>query len=292
MNAPRLQEAPKPATHRPHGTRVKFVVEKCRCLRCRAAHRAYENNRRRQRAYGRKPYVDAEPVRQHVLALRAAGIGRRQLSALSGVSENTISKLLTGCPARGMGPSKGVRPDTARKILAIRPRRENVAGKVHIDATGTHRRLQALVAIGWNQTRLAERLGLSRANFGTMMHQAKVTAATASKVRALYDELWDKHPPESTRNERTAASKARNQARANGWAPPAAWDDDAIDHPDARPQGVTNLPTNRRKLLPPVDEIQKLLDSGDTVAFIAQRFKARPASIRSALSRARRTQAA
>ena len=59
-----------------------------------------------------------------------------------------------------------------------------------LEAHGTRRRLQALVAIGYSQSYLADRLGIHAGNFGTMFHhRGQVTVATARAVADLYDEL-------------------------------------------------------------------------------------------------------
>lgn len=103
------------------------------------------------------------------------------------------------------------------------------------DTAGTRRRLQALMRCGWSLSLLAARLGQSRQSLRAKMHRRRVTAATACAVRGLYDDLWDKPPPEGTRFERRAATMAREYAQERGWALPMAWDDDQIDDPAASP---------------------------------------------------------
>ena len=92
--------------------------------------------------------------------------------------------------------------------------------------------MQALVAVGYSQAILAARLGIQRSNF-RLAACDQVTAATARAVRELYDELWDVPPGESTHRARISASRAHNYARARDWALPMAWDDEALDDPDA-----------------------------------------------------------
>jgi len=195
--------------------------------------RCYERNRNRQKAYGRwQPMlVDAEPVRAHVQALQAAGLGGRRISELSGVSRTSLTALITGRPNRGTGPSRTVRADTAQKLLAIplpdRPMAVVKSG-ARLDACGTIRRLQALVAIGWSQTMLCEELGWWDGNATRLFlgKQVWVTASTARKVAQLYD-----------RKSMTAGpnQSARDRAKRKRWAPPLAWDDDLIDDPNAHP---------------------------------------------------------
>jgi hypothetical protein len=219
---------------RPH-SRAKYVIEKCRCAVCREGHRKYEQNRRRQRAYGRASYVNAEPARAHVRALQSAGMGWHRIAAFAGVHNSVVSKLLYGDRSRGMEPSKRVRPATAAKLLAVTAGLDVLGATVLFDATGTHRRLRALVTIGWSQAKLAARLSMEPGNFGKTIRSLRVQAVTARAVRALYDELWTVAPPEDDHRERISVSRAKNYARAHGWLPPMAWDDDQIDDPDAEP---------------------------------------------------------
>jgi hypothetical protein len=268
---------------RPHG-RAKYVVEKCRCHTCRTDARAYERNRRRQRAYGRQAYVDAEPVREHVRQLQAAGLGWKRIAALAGLDHSVVWKLIYGDRSRFDGPSKRIRPATAEKILAVRATLDNLGDTVPVDATGTRRRLEALVAIGWSKSKLADRLGMLPSNFGGVMQRGQLHAATVRAVRKLYDELWNVRPPEETHRDKISASRARRYAREHGFAPPLAWDDDQIDDPDARPDGVE--PRRARGSLPPADELRFLLNAGESRAAIAARFGVREDTVERALKRA------
>lgn len=113
------------------------------------------------------------------------------------MSTGSVSKLLYGGPG-DWPPSRRIRPQTAAAILAVRPSAQAVAAGALVDSAGTHRRVQALVTNGWSQARLAAQLALTGSNFATMMRRGQVTAATARAVRELYDQLWDKAPPDRT----------------------------------------------------------------------------------------------
>ena len=99
-----------------------------------------------------------------------------------------------------------------------------------VDSTGTARRLQALVALGYSQTYLWDRLtgDSKRQNCHHLLTQARptVTAKTARKVAELYDELSMTPGP---------SDRSRRKAAYYGWAPPLAWDEDEIDNPEAHP---------------------------------------------------------
>lgn len=219
---------------RPHGN-AKYHLENCRCPVCCEAARDYDNSRRRAIAYGRwQPYVDAEPVRQHVKALGEFGIGWMRLARISGVPRGSVSKLLYGDRPRGLAPSKRVRPETALKLLAVEPALDNLGNRVAIDGTGTRRRLQALVAKGWPQSELARSIGMDRANFARTIISGLVTAGTHRATVALYDQLW-RADPEQHGIHRRWINKSRTLAATRGWAPIGAWDDDLIDDPTAFP---------------------------------------------------------
>ncbi|MDF2710608.1 MAG: hypothetical protein K0R62_6260 [Nonomuraea muscovyensis] len=219
---------------RPHGN-AKYHLEKCRCPICTQAARNYENNRYRAMAYGRwQPFVDAEPVRQHVHALGEFGIGWIRAAKLAGVSTGGVSKLLYGDRLRGLAPSRRVRPETALKLLAVEPTLANLGDRTAVDGAGTRRRLQALVYAGWTQSELARRIQMNRSNFGKTIVSALVEVATLKAVRRLYDELWRVDPVEAGVPVWRAA-EARKTAESRGWAPIGAWDDDRIDDPNAFP---------------------------------------------------------
>lgn len=205
----------------------------------------------RLRAYGRwAPFVDAGPARAHVHALGGAGVGWKRAAALAGVSTGAMSKLLYGGPGN-RAPTRRIRPQTATAILAVRADTRNLGGSALVGATGTHRRLQALVAIGWSQAKLAARLGMTPANLGAMMRRAQVTASTARAAAAVYGELWNQQPPQSSQREKIAAARARNHARARGWAPPLAWDDDQLDLPGGKPATGWRRPDPDGRSQPP-----------------------------------------
>lgn len=221
-------------SHRQHGTRVKYVVDKCRCAPCRQANSLAAAERRRLNAYGRPAYIDATPARTHVRRLGAQGMGWKRVARAAGLSPSTVWKLMYGDPARGRQPNKRVKPATAAKILAVEL---DLADGAKIDATGTRRRLQGLVAIGYSQSYLARRLGIHPGNFGTMFHhRGQVVVATARAVADLYDEL--SMTPRQAVDQRTkiSISRAKNQAARSMWLPPLAWDDDTIDDPAAQPE--------------------------------------------------------
>lgn len=231
-----VDRTPRPCQHKQaqhkHGQYATYTLDSCRCLQCTEAKTVYERKRSRQKAYGRwAPYVDAAPARAHVRALMDAGVGLKRISRLSGVSQGCLWKLMYG-KRDGTGTPRltaSMRQDTVDRLLKVGAR--DHADGARVNVTGAHRRLQALVVLGWSQAKLAARLDVGRSNFGTMMAGEQITVATARRITALYEQLWNSAPPESTHRDKIAASRARNLARARGWAPPLAWDD--IDNDEA-----------------------------------------------------------
>jgi len=121
------------------------------------------------------------------------------------------------------------------------------------DAAGTRRRLQALMYGGWSLGLLSARLGQSRQVLRVKLRdRGRVTAATVRAVRELCDELWNQPPPGETKFERRAATMARRYARERGWVPLLAWDEDAIDDPDAVPVAGWRRRGERRPAASPV----------------------------------------
>ena len=225
-----------PRTAHVHGTRAAYVRDGCRCPHCRAANTAASNARHRERAFGRwHPFIDAAPTREHVQTLRAAGIGLDQIAKLAEVSASHVRQLIYQ-RRDGRPPIQRVRPATAERLLRVHVSTANRAPRSHLDATGTRRRLQALVAIGWTPSRLAAEMGRSTPELRRSMTSARVTATTAQQVRDLYERLWDVRPPHATSAQRAAIDTSRAYARRHGWLPPLAWDD--IDTDPHRPDDI------------------------------------------------------
>lgn len=237
-----VDRTPQPCHHKQvrhqHGTYACYVQDACRCTPCARANADYEQQRTRRNAYGRSNLTDAAPVRAHVEQLGEAGIGLKTLAARSGVSHGALWKLMYGKtrPDGTRTPSQRIRKDTAAAILAVKPDLDTLADGARIDGTGTRRRIQALMACGWSVPRIVAEAGVAdRQPVDHALNHEKVLAATAKAIADAYDRLWDTAPSERDQRERIAAARARNRALAAGWAPPLAWDDDAIDDPQATP---------------------------------------------------------
>jgi hypothetical protein len=211
-----------------HGTTAGAVAG-CGCLHCRVAIGNYKTTRERRIAYGTwQPYVDAEPVREHLRILGAAGIGWQQAATVADVSPNTVNHLLYG--KGGRLPARRCRKELADVLFAVQPILDNYADHALVDATGTVRRLRALVVAGWPMQDLGDRLPGHRESMRRLIRNGaeRVTAEVARAARDLYDAL-----PEPIEDRWTPRRRAL--AASLGWAGAGAWDVDTIDDPAAVP---------------------------------------------------------
>ena len=216
MNTPAPQPCLHPNARHQHGTRTAYVADECRCPECCTANTTYEQNRVRAHLYGRwTTFVDAEPARRHVNTLRAAGLGRRRIAELAGVSAGALGRLLYG--RAGAPPSPRISTTTAQRLLAVpAPALTAFAPGALVDALGTRRRIQSLAWVGWSIPQLAALAGIDKQSLHRALRHDQLTAATATAVRDLYDQLWNVTPKTPDRHAATAVTRTCNRARAQG----------------------------------------------------------------------------
>jgi len=185
---------------RAHGTYAKYVVERCRCEPCRTAHRAYET--RRVHAMSRPdevwaPYVPAGPVREHVRMLQEFGLGLPRIASLAGVPHGSVARLIYGDYTRTKRPSRRVRPETARKLLAVRPDLEHLGSRRPVPAAPILELVEDLVARGWTKAWIAQQITgrKARALQITRDRGGVVGAGTARRVQALHASLDGQRGP-------------------------------------------------------------------------------------------------
>ena len=170
-----------------HGTRAKYVAEKCRCEPCTDANRRYQRERDRHTrrvAYGieapRTAYIDATEARDHLRWLSSVGVGRTQVHLRTGIAISSIDKIRTG-------QRRKARPATIEAILAVG--RSHVADGTLIDARTTWRKINDLKRAGYSQAWIARQLGSTAVNPALQVGKRKVTAGTARKIAALHERL-------------------------------------------------------------------------------------------------------
>ncbi|MFE1451937.1 sigma-70 RNA polymerase sigma factor region 4 domain-containing protein [Streptomyces olivaceoviridis] len=208
---------------------------RCRPAPMNPANAHWQARRRRLMAYGQwQPFMDAEPVREHLRKVMAEGMPLGAICERLGLPHtSSLQHLLYG---RGpYGPGHQVRRETAEMILSYWPTLADFPDGSRIDSTGTRRRVQALAVRGWPRHWMAEQVGMSASPFNKAVHKARVTARLARAVAALYDEWWNRDPLEYKLPPKSVDRVKADAARA-GWYGPLAWDDDTIDDPSAMPQ--------------------------------------------------------
>jgi len=231
----------------------------------------YNTRRERDIAYGRweSQWWDAAPVREHVLALRAAGMGSRRICEISGVARSVLQALINGRRKYDWRPSVRISAANAEALLAVPL---TVARGARVDATGTTRRLRALVAIGYTQAYLCRAIGVTPTNGSPLFigSRTQVLRSTAEAVTSVYNALSMRPGP---------SASARNRAATLNWAPPLAWDEETIDLPGATAErGDTERVGFAERFL----EMREL-DYSDLV--IADRWNMRPESLLRQLQR-------
>lgn len=221
----------------PHHNTLTCVKDyNCWLPDCRDRYKAYQRTRYHAITAGTwEPLVDAAPVRQHLTRLYAAGFSPNRIGELTGLPYETVIGFtqVHGFSGKRRSRKRRCNPETAAKILAVQPG-EHLPGKT--DATGTQRRIQALVAAGWPLSHLGPRFGLSERTTGALLTQDRVYGRTAEKVTRVYNELADQKPAKHGISRRSITrSKAR--AQRNRWATVGYWATraDAIDDPHFTP---------------------------------------------------------
>lgn len=160
-----------------------------------------------------------DTARAHLLKLEELDWPTTAIERDSGLARATLRAIRSGRPILRV---------TERAVLVL-PLVPYVSPKLMLPAVGMRRRHQALAWMGWTLADSAGKAGRSEESFCTMLLRGTVSYKYWSGYAAVYDELKDQQGPNP---------RMRRLARLRGWAPPAAWDDDTIDDPRAKPSGV------------------------------------------------------
>jgi hypothetical protein len=182
---------------------------KCDCVRCARHRKQYRIEHDR----GHRRLVDAAATREHLEWLSSQGVGRRTLCSVFGFADLTLARISSGKTLK-------VRLETERKITAFRPNdAATVANARIVDATATHLRYQALIALGYTQAWVATSTG--RAHVGMDLGQ-RVARRRALAILELCRTVGDTPGP---------SHKAALQAKNRGWRMPADFDEDLFYSP-------------------------------------------------------------
>lgn len=100
-----------------------------------------------------------------------------------------------------------------------------------VDATGSRRRLQALMVLGYTAGELGSRMGMTRYVVHDIIEtDRQIRRDKHFAIVKVYDELWNT-PAQLNQGSRYVA----NLAAKRGYAPALAWDDGELDDPEASP---------------------------------------------------------
>ena len=204
--------------------------EPCKCGPCYKAMRRGRKKYIVNRQLGRPGLVDATPARQRLNELKAT-MTWGQICQAAGCESRNLKLIADGRRTQ-------IRRSTLTGILAVQA--EKPASGKYLDATGTRRRIQALRAIGWSAKAIAEAAASAEARIQLIStgEQPTVRQSLAEKITKVFVELHQTPAPTGR-----SATRTKNHAVANGWAPPAAWDD--IDDPTALPDWTGHCGTDR-----------------------------------------------
>ena len=195
----------------------------------------------------------------------------------AGIPEQTITRILAA------GTEATIHRTTRDKLIHA----AQVAQKWTY--VGLRRRVRALCAIGWTDRQIAEAGGTSQVS----IHALRTGRTThhkrdfALRVIGAYAKLSAKLPPTSDPHARGYATKSRNRASREGWAPPIAWDDIDIDDPDATPDPGWSEPT-RPSLHALIEDFDWLVSQGESEHAAAARIGVRLDNFRDSRRRAER----
>lgn len=221
---------------RPKNSRVRHGMASCARYGCtrRECLDAYNRTRKLLQlntSRGIYATVPASRAEAHVRQLIHAGRSPIEISTRSGISERTILNLSVGRLDR-------IYRDTEAAVLGVtmpppgyRPTTDGL-----MDATAARRRLRALSARGFTLTVLAAEVGVTSETIGRIrQHRAdQVRISINRDIADAYDRLWNADPLHHGAT-LSGSVRARKWALRQGWAPPAAWDDETIADPDAQP---------------------------------------------------------
>lgn len=166
--------------------------------------------------------VDVAETFVHIQRLRDLDWTYKQIGAASGVSFGQVSAIHRGEYAQ-------VRGDTAHKVLSV----PLVQSAWHhgIDPTGTRRRIQALLWMGWPARVIAERSDCKPSTINMISFRGgskgRVSSRLAKRIADAYDDISHLRGP---------SKQCATKAKAYGYVSPMAWDD--IDDPRERPKGM------------------------------------------------------
>ncbi|WHM30278.1 hypothetical protein OH540_09605 [Streptomyces sp. BPPL-273] len=226
-----------------HNTLTCYTNYGCRLPECVKRLRAYYQNREAALKAGQwHPFVDADPVREHLHMLAEHNITPYRAAAMAGIGARSLHPLFQPRTGRRRAVRHTMRVEIAEKILAVTP---DTAAPGRVDSTGTARRIRALVADGWPMRHLSHHMGFGSTYVHQIVQRADkghlVLARTAGIVAEQYDRLKDEKPSDHGVGRRLI-NLASNHGATRRWPPTSYWASrmDDIDDPHFEPMyGLT-----------------------------------------------------
>lgn len=207
----------------------------------RSRRRQQAKRRRYLHAIGQPPKIDAAPVIRHAQFLHNEhGMSIRAIAKAAGVSNSAAHRAVSGRHRDG-SPVVTMYREQGEALLAAQPVAlpEDPNAVALLDITGSRRRAQALMALGFSGTYLSEMLGYNQlTNLWRLLLPTGYKSIGAHRVfmiREAYDKYQHADPVDFGLSA-YSINRAKNVAQKHNMAPPSCWDDDTIDDPDAAPE--------------------------------------------------------
>lgn len=217
----------------PHGTEGRrkgtALRPPCACRICVRGDRIAHTRRKLNLLEGGRNLVPRDEIMGHVGELLASGMTLQSVASTAGVSPGTLRNLASG-------RFKTCRSAVADRLFAVRP--DTFHPSSQRSALGSMRRVRALYAIGHGTNDVAAAGGMHRDSVNDLArgHITTLTERNVQRYKDAYRKLAGQQGPSKT---------AMRVAVRDGWAPPAAWDDDAIDDPMAHPDWTGTCGSDR-----------------------------------------------
>ncbi len=184
-------------------------------------------------------WMDAEPVRAHVVELCRRGMSLPAVAIRVPVSPDRLRQGLYGEHAAEVSLPRLIRAELGRQILAVGFDPLARGKRSAMDVIASRRRVQGLMWMGWTLEALAAETGLHAVYLGRISSDSSGLRVVAYRVHVLLKKVCDR-----LGNTVGGSRVVKRYARDNGFAPLMAWDEEAIDDPNALPNwGASDDPT-------------------------------------------------
>lgn len=216
---------PIPAHGTPARRRGNQNRPPCLCQTCQIGYRRAHKAEWVRRSLGISGEVPVADAHAHVRMLIRSGRTVTSIADETELNWDTVKDIRDRV-------RETILRSTSEKLLAVQPLPD---GDALIDATGTVRRIRALVAMGHSQQTLSDEVGCAFTYISSLTHGRRptVTVAMAQAVQRAYDRLAMSVG---------ASVRGRLKAKRLGWNGPLAWDENTIDDPRALPQTDAPMP--------------------------------------------------